>query len=92
MSAKIATLPVPSRANWSARFETQARLRFRVLVRACFATLEACADYLKVDPKSVSRWFRGARKVPAWTLMALEERARESAVVVAEQPQLKRAA
>jgi hypothetical protein len=83
MVAKLLTLPVASTANRSADFETRARLRFKVLLRSCFPTLESCALYLKADPKSVSRWRRGARKIPGWVLMALEHRASEIGVTIA---------
>ena len=89
--SKLRLVAEPSTAKWSDRYETLARLRFKVLVLACFDTLEACACYLRVDPKTVSRWRTGARKVPGWVLMALEEKAREMRVVVAEQP-IRRAA
>jgi hypothetical protein len=65
------------------RYETAARLRFRVLVRACFKTQEECATYLGVGLRSVSRWVRAKARIPGWTLLALEERARECRVEVA---------
>jgi hypothetical protein len=77
-------VPGAATTDVSLRFETVARLRFRVLARACFSTQEECADYLKTSVRSVQRWFRGAVRVPAWVLMALEQRSRECGVAVAE--------
>jgi hypothetical protein len=65
------------------QFETQARLRARVLVMACFATQEECADYLRLPLRTVSRWLNRGHHLPAWVLLALEQRARELGVVVA---------
>lgn len=81
-------LPGAATTDVSLRFETVARLRFRVLSRACFDTQEACADYLKTTVRSVQRWLRGSVRVPGWVLMALEQRARELNVRIAEQPKV----
>jgi hypothetical protein len=89
MTQNLRIVPGLATTDVSLRYETVARLRVRVLIRACFPTHEACAVYLKTSERTVQRYWGGKVRVPGWVLMALEQRARECGVAV-EQP--KRAA
>ncbi len=81
---KLRSVPPPATSSMAHHFETRARLRFKVLLVACFASQQECADYLKVGLRSVNRYSLGHTGVPGWVLMALEEKAREMRVVVAQ--------
>jgi hypothetical protein len=83
MVSKLRLLPPSSPSGVTHRFETIARLRARVLRRACFKSQMACADFYKIGLASVCRYERGSVKIPGWYLVALEERARELGVALA---------
>lgn len=86
MTTNLRLLRACTTTDVSERFETQAWLRFKVLVRACGMTHQECADYLKVALRTVQRWYSRKNRIQGWTLMALEQRARECNVRVVEQP------
>jgi hypothetical protein len=83
MPNNLHLVPAATTPDPVSSFECAARLRARVLRRACFSSQLTCAEFYRVGLTSIRCYESGERKIPGWYLMALEQRARELRVTVA---------
>lgn len=74
MPAKLVTLRAVAPSALAEVSEREARRRFRYLRMARFRSQLAAAIFLGVGIRSVERWESGAVRIPAWALVALDQR------------------